>query len=297
MKRIVAVVAMVLSTLLFGCASAPQSTAMDGLADNRQQMDQLRGQIDRTVYLLDSLVRAPAPEIKESYTRYAAAVASLRQMANRLDADATATHQRQIDYLTEWERAQLSVENDALKRATEQRQQEVIRNLASLESSLRSANQSVAPLVTELEDVERVVRNDPTLGGINSVKKSGIVQNAQRQASTANYRLDLAASRFDSALAALSPQPGVRPVAATAMTTPPVAGASAGGDSVAALPSFKQADRNANSVIEPDEAQQIPGLNFLSADVDKDGTLNDSEYEAARKARAASAANGGGKKR
>lgn len=282
MQRITTFGVVPLMFVLFGCATTPQKSAMDDLSNNRQQMDQVRGQIDRTLYSLENVTRAPAAEIKEAQSQYAANVKSLRKMSDDLDEGAKAMRQRRIDYLTEWERAQLNVQSPELKRASEQRRREVVQSLTNLESSLISANQGVAPLVAKLEDVERVTGNDPTPAGIAAVKKSGIIQAARKDAATANYRLDVAASRFDRTLASLSPQPGTRPLS-TAGTTGAVgaAGSTAG---AAPMPSFSQADRNKSGAIEPDEATAIAGLDFKSADTNKDGKLNESEYEAARKA-------------
>lgn len=285
MKRIEKIFAAL--SILALCSCATKGT-MENLADNRQQMDQVRGQIDRTMYSLDNLVRAPAAEIKDSQSQYASNVKSLRKMADQLDEGAKNARQRKVDYLTEWERAQLTVENPELQRAGERRRKQVTQSLTQLESSLRSANEGVAPLVTDLEDIERVTSNDPTPAGVAAIKSSGIVQAAKKRANTANSRLDVAANRFDKALASLSPQPGTRPVATAA--APAAAAAGAAGASAAqpsSMPTFSQADRNANGTIEREEAEQIPGLDFAAADRDKDGKLSESEYEAARKAQPA----------
>lgn len=301
MKRIAQRTAVLLTFVLFGCATTPQKSAMDDLSSNRQQMDRVRGQIDRTMYSLENLARAPAAEIKDAQNQYAANVKSLRKMSDELDDGAKTLRQRRIDYLTEWERAQQNVESPELKRASEQRRKEVVQSLTNLESSLISANRGVAPLVSDLEDIERVTANDPTPGGVSAVKKSTIVQAAQKHAATANRRLDVAASQFDRALASLSPQPGTRPASTAAAPSPPGAAGTtgavgaAGSTGTAAMPPFSQADRNKSGAIERDEASQISGLDFKSADRNNDGKLSESEYEAVKKAAAAGGASSTGR--
>jgi hypothetical protein len=289
MKRVAELTAVLFPLVLFGCATTPQKGTMEHLSDNRQQMSQMRGQIDRTMYSLDSLMRSPPAEIRDAQARYASNVTSLRKMSDKLDADAKELRERKVDYLTEWERAQLNVESPALKRATEQRQKDVVQSINTLEASLNSANQGITPLVRELEDIAGVTGNDPTAPGIAAVRRSGIVQSAQKHAATANQRLDLAASRFDRALAALSPQPGTRPVTTATSPVSSKGAVAASGAGAATLPVFSQADRNASGAIEQEEAGQIQGLDLRSADRDKDGKLSESEYEAARKERATSA--------
>lgn len=280
MKRIVEFTAVLVPVVLLGCATtSSQKGAMERLSDNREQMNEVRGQIDRTIYSLDSLTRSPPAEIKDAQERYAADVKSLRAKADALETGAKTMREGKIDYLTEWERAQLAVESPGLKRATEQRQKEVVSSLNSLEAALNDANREVAPLVAQLEDIERVTRNDPTPAGIAAVKRSGVVQSADKRAAAANRRLDLAASRFDRTLAVLSPQPGTRPASTASTPTRGAGGTRTAG--VPSLPTFNQADRNASGAIERDEAEQVRGLDFQSADRDQDGKLSQSEYEAA----------------
>ncbi|MFL6712657.1 MAG: DUF2959 family protein [Sulfurifustis sp.] len=270
--------------LIVSCATNPQQTAVDRLSDNRKQMNDARGQVDRTMYSLDSLMRAPAAEIKNAQTQYAGNVKALRKTADQLEANAKEMRERKIDYLTEWERTQLNVESPELKRAGEQRRQQVTQSLSGLEPAIQNANQGLGQLLADLEDIERVTGNDPTPAGLAAVKKSGIVQAAQKHAGSANYRLDLAASQFDRTMAALSPQPGTQPVGTAA--APAAAGAAgAAGSAAAAMPAFSQADRNKSGAIEQDEASGIAGLDFQAADRDKDGKLSQSEYEAVKKAR------------
>lgn len=56
---------------------------------------------------------------------------------------------------------------------------------------------------------------------------------------------------------------------------PGLAGAAGAG------PAFGSADQNGSGTIEQNEAAVIPGLDFASADVNHDGKLSQSEYEAA----------------
>ncbi|BAU47422.1 hypothetical protein SVA_0843 [Sulfurifustis variabilis] len=51
-----------------------------------------------------------------------------------------------------------------------------------------------------------------------------------------------------------------------------------GGD----VPSFSQADRDSSGSIEREEVDAIPGIDFSSSDLDSDGRLSQTEYEAAR---------------
>lgn len=283
MKRILQFIPVLLALGLFGCATRTtdtQSGAMERLSDNKNQLDQVRAQIDRTLYSLDSLMRAPPAEIRDAQNRYAGNVITLRNLSDQLEESAKTMRARRIDYLTEWERAQLNVESPQLKRVAERRKQEVTQSLANVESSMRNVNQSVGPLVSEFEDIEYVTGNDPTPAGVTALKRSGAVQAVQKRAATTNYRLDVAAARFDRALAALSPQPGTQPVRAARTPAAPAAPA------VATMPSFSQADRDASGAIEQDEAGQIQGLDFSSADTDQDSKLSETEYEAARKPRA-----------
>ncbi|HKQ31075.1 MAG TPA: hypothetical protein VJS66_07310 [Burkholderiales bacterium] len=198
-----------LALVLIGCAT-PQKNAMKNFSDNRNSLDEVRGQIDRTLYSADNLMRAPATEIVNAQTEYSTNVKSLRKLSDQLEKDAKDARDQRIEYLTEWERARLNVTHSELKRTSDQRRDEVSKILSDLETSLRLASESVAPLVVDLEDIDRLAGNDPTPAGIAAVRQSGVMQTAQQRALTANNRLDVAASQFNRALAALSPQPNAR---------------------------------------------------------------------------------------
>ena len=280
MQRIAGIGAVIVTLALFGCATTSQKGTMDHLTKDRQQMDEVRGQIDRTMYSLDSLLRAPPAEIRAAQNGYASNVNTLHKNAQQLDQAAQDLRARKINYLTEWERAQLSIQSPELKRAGDQRRKQVVQSLNNLETAMNNVNDGLGPLLASLDDVQHVTDNDPTPAGISAVKNSGIVKVAQKRAANANSRLDVAASRFDRTLASLMPQAGTQPVQAAKA---PAASKSAA--ATAALPTFSRADRNASSAIEQDEASQLPGLDFQAADRDRDGKLSESEYEAASKSR------------
>lgn len=70
------------------------------------------------------------------------------------------------------------------------------------------------------------------------------------------------------------------------------AGAAAGQER-AGWPSFSELDRNNTGFISQDDAANVPGLDFSTADVDGDGRLSRQEYEAARSGAGSPSGNGG----
>lgn len=49
------------------------------------------------------------------------------------------------------------------------------------------------------------------------------------------------------------------------------------------MPAFSMVDKNQSGFVEEDEAAEVKGVDFLSADGNKDGRLSRAEYEAAMK--------------
>lgn len=269
MKWTAGVTSLLIALGLFGCAGMDRSpdaqqSAVDNLAENRNELVRARAQLDRTVHSLNNLMTAPPGEIRGAQRQYASNVETLRNMAEQLAQDERATRERRIDYLTAWERTQLNVQSPRLRNVAAHRQREVSQSLGQVESSLRRANENVDPLISQLEDIAYVTGNDPTPAGIAAVKQSGIAGSAQRRAGAVENDLQTAQVGLDRALAVLAPQPGGAAVAATGE-----------------MPSFSRADRDASGAIEQDEADQIEGLDFMSADTDRDRQLSRSEYEAA----------------
>lgn len=267
---------------LYGCATFQrgdeQQTAVQSFENTQKEMTGLRAQVDRTMHSLDSLMAAPPGEVRTAYESYASNVNELNAMADRLSQSANNMREQRINYMTEWQRTRLNVEDPKLRQVADRRNEEVSKQLASIESTFQKTDKEIKPLVSDLQDIRRVVGSDPTPANIAAVQRSGVVRSAKQEASKLNSSLTVAINQFDQVLGRLSPEPGVPPTKAAKRPAP--AGAAA---ATAAIPSFTQADRNASGAIEQGEAANIPGLDFSSADTDSDGRLSQSEYEAAVK--------------
>lgn len=263
---------------LYGCATFQrgdeQQTAVQSFEATQKEMTNLRAQVDRTMHSLDSLMTAPPGEVRTAFGSYASHVNELSAMADRLSQSANNMREQRINYMTEWQRTRLNVEDPKLRQVADRRNEEVSRQLAGIESTFQKTDREIKPLVSHLQDIRRVVGSDPTPANIAAVQQSGVVRSARQEATKLNSSLTVAINQFDQVLGRLSPEPGVP--ATKAARRPAPAGAA-----TAAIPSFTQADRDASGAIEQGEAANIRGLDFSSADTDGDGRLSQSEYEAA----------------
>ncbi|BAU47808.1 hypothetical protein SVA_1233 [Sulfurifustis variabilis] len=272
-----------LSTL-YGCATLlgkedQQQSAVQSFEATQKQMADLRAQVERTMFSLDSVMSAPPGQIRTAYTPYSDNVDQLSAMAQQLSENAQNMREQRINYMTEWQRTRLNVEDPKLRQVADRRHEEVSQQLANIETTFKKSDQGIKPLVSHLQDIQRVIGSDPTPANVAAVQKSGVVRSAKQEASRLNSNLTVAINQFDRVLGRLAPEPGVPPVKAAKRPAP------AGAAATAAIPSFTQADRDQSGAIEQGEAGAIQGLDFSSADRDGDGRLSQSEYEAATKAR------------
>lgn len=84
---------------------------------------------------------------------------------------------------------------------------------------------------------------------------------------------------------ALTKAMGYMVAAALGLTA--AAGGAYAGEKGAEWPSFQEADKDANGILDAAEALSLRGFNFKAADKDKDGKVSQGEYETAMKEQSA----------
>ena len=193
MKRIVCSVLMTL--VLAACAtSAPDRSARTAstLDSLQQNSTKARLQIDAVTTSLDSLLNAPADQLRTSYDRYDADVKKMKEYASAI-RDNDADLQKNSDaYLKNWRKDASSISNPELRAIAEQRRDEIATKYRSMSTSYTSAAQSFTSFLRDIDDIRKVIGNDLTPTGQAGVKNTALAQNVKSESAQVAQSLQTA---------------------------------------------------------------------------------------------------------
>lgn len=189
-----------------GCTTTPverQERAVTGLADTQREMTDIRQQIEQTLASLITLVNAPPDELRPAYDRYASDVEAMRTRIDAMERHASAMRQRSERYLTGWR--QSDVQDPELREISTERRQEVAERMQRVDASFQEARAALVPFQSNLEDIRKVVGQDPTPGGVSAVAQSEVLQNAQTRGAAVARLMDRAIADFEQLVERLGP--------------------------------------------------------------------------------------------
>ena len=191
-----------------GCASNPVERKEDtvkSLNQTRDEMADVRSQIDETLASLNALMTAPPEDLRGAYQQYAKNVNAMRSDADAMQRRAADMRKNTNNYLTGWREAQSQVQNPELRDVSVERRQEIAARFAHINSAFLDAQQAVTPFLQNLEDVRRIVGNDLTPGGVSAIAQTDVVQNANANGEEVAQNLDQAITQFDALTGRLAP--------------------------------------------------------------------------------------------
>ena len=176
-----------------GCAtSAPDraARAASSLEVMHQNSIKARGQIDTVLSSLDTLLRAPADKLRESYDRYAAAVATMNEYAEALRENDTDLKRNGDAYLNQWKDDASTVSNPELRALAEQRRREIAAKGNSMRSTVTAATSTSGAFLRDINDIRKVIGNDLTPTGQAGVNNTAIAETVQREGAQAKAAIE-----------------------------------------------------------------------------------------------------------
>jgi hypothetical protein len=170
--------------MIAGCSSsAPDRSArtastLDTLQHNASTA---RMQIDAVSASLDTLLTAPPDGLRKAFDRYASDVKNVNDNAAAIREHDADLQKNGNAYLNQWQRDAASVSDAELRGIAEQRQSEIADKTRGMKATVSSAAQSFAAYLRDVNDIRKVIGNDLTPTGQNSVKNTAVAQSAQQE--------------------------------------------------------------------------------------------------------------------
>lgn len=194
--------------LLAGCATSPverQQSVTDSLTDVKNDMTAARTQLNSTIASLNSLVQADPNHLVDAYQQYASDVSALNRRAEDIRESRGEMREHRDDWLAEWSESFENVQNRELKQVSEERRGQIASRFNDIATSLDQANDSLRPLLHNLDDVRQVVGNDLTERGVSAVAGTSVVNNAYSRGTEINNILNDAIDNVEGLISVLEP--------------------------------------------------------------------------------------------
>lgn len=187
-----------------GCSSTPKgdgsktAQSLTSVADSvRQGEEQARATLDA----LNQMIARPG-DIAAQYGQFTKALASLDSHAKRVRDAAASMQKSGAAYLDQWNEQLAQISNEDIRKRSEKRQADVAKSLENLQSDYQKLADSFKPFMSDLRDIESVLKTDLTGAGLDSIKK--IASKVTKQADKIYSLADKVASDFDQAGLAMS---------------------------------------------------------------------------------------------
>jgi hypothetical protein len=179
--------------LVAGCAtSAPKRSARaaSSLEVLQQNSTKARTQIDAVTSSLETLLNAPPEKLREAYDRYDRDVKNMNDYADAIKENDVDLKKNGQTYLQEWQKDASSVNDPELRAIAEQRQSEMADRTASMRTTVTAAADSFAAFLRDINDIRKVLGNDLTPTGQESVRNTALAQSVQSEATRVKAALE-----------------------------------------------------------------------------------------------------------
>ena len=199
------------SAFLGGCASSPTKgldTATASVAETRSQLRAGSEQVDAVLASLRGFLsteaaadeEAPEPvDLTSAYKTYRSELGRLDKIAQRARARRAAMEARMNDHLVQWEMELNDINNEQARQISAQRRQELEGTLTEVGRMLDTLKDRYEPFMSDLRDIELVMANDLSVGGIRVAEH--IINDAIAKAAETKNAIDAAERAMAAAIA------------------------------------------------------------------------------------------------
>ena len=200
-SSLLATVAVAVTCLLPNPAQAGQEKLAADIAQTSQEVGRSRDQLQTTIDVLSALVSQKGGDLKPAFQKFQAEVVRTKKVADATTATAADMQKQSDAYFGEWVKEIASVSNPKLRKNAQKRLDAVKENYTDATKSLEMAAGKFTPFLSDLADIEKILTNDLTAGGIKSIK--GTVSSAKFNMTNVRRSIQTAMNSLDKVSAEL----------------------------------------------------------------------------------------------
>lgn len=161
-----------LALLIAGCSSTPRvpEEMKPSLRTLQSDLNAGEAALERTVNALRDLLNSEK-DVPGALRRYSDELAQLTAVVERAKGSVPSTNP-EIGFLGRWKADIDAMQDSAMRSAAQDRREETIRSLETLERRMDELRVAFRPYYTRLQEVQTYLRNDPTPAGLRGIKDS-----------------------------------------------------------------------------------------------------------------------------
>jgi hypothetical protein len=151
-------------------SESPQTKLASSIKDIRLETINTRNQLTLAVNALTALTRQKSGDLRPAYDAFVAEVKGTHTAAEQTAARAASMDSASKDYFGTWQDDVSGIAKESLRKNAQRRLDDVRKNYDKVIASLRQATVEFKPLLSDLDDVQKTLANDVTVGGVKSIR-------------------------------------------------------------------------------------------------------------------------------
>jgi hypothetical protein len=191
----------VMCVVMAGCSSDGGGGATDSskkattsLQTTREQLIKAKAEVRQANAALDKLAAGGA-SVEQSYKAYTKEVADIKAAGDRARARAQDMAARQRAYVANWEQETAKISSPELKAGAVARRATVQQNFDQIKAAAMSTGDAYRPYLKGLQEIQQVLANDLTPGGVDAAKTA--ITKTKADGETLVERLDALVAELD----------------------------------------------------------------------------------------------------
>jgi hypothetical protein len=171
-----------LFTLLAATAQASQEQLATSMREARGEATRATEQLKATLDSLNALTKQKEGDLRAAYNTFAAQLPRTENAAAWTRARVRWMAGDGLKYFADWQRTIDSIANENLRKKAQKRLETARKGYDKVAAALQIASEKFGPFLSDLADVQKVLANDVTAGGVKAVKSTVSSANGRFQA-------------------------------------------------------------------------------------------------------------------
>ena len=151
-------------------SASPQAKLASSAKDIRLEAVNTRDQLKSAVDALDALTKQKSGDLKPAYDTFVAEVKKTHNAAETTAARAGSMDSASKDYFGAWQADVGGISKESLRKNAQRRLDDVRKSYDTVIASLRQGAVAFKPFLSDLDDVQKTLANDVTVGGVKSIR-------------------------------------------------------------------------------------------------------------------------------
>jgi len=129
-----------------------------------------RDQLKATVEALNALTKQEKGDLLPTYDNYVAQVKKTHEASDTTASRISAMQTASKDYFDAWQAEIAGINNQALRDQAQKRMDNVVKKYNEVIASFTEASDKFKPFLSNLDDVQKMLANDTTPGGVKAIR-------------------------------------------------------------------------------------------------------------------------------